>query len=174
MKFHTFFAAAMAVTLALPAFGQETKSVAISDAFALASPGAARSGAAFMVISNAGTQDDRLVEARSDIAARVELHTHLMDSSGVARMVEVEDGFPVPAGGSHALQRGADHVMFMGLHQPLEAGQTVHVTLVFEQAGEVEVEIPVVEAARQGPAMGGAGGGTGHGPMQMQGHKHGG
>ena len=47
------------------------------------------------------------------------------------------------AGGSHALKRGGDHVMFMGLSQPFEPGVTVPVVLEFEKAGEIRVEIPV-------------------------------
>ncbi len=41
------------------------------------------------------------------------------------------------------LARGGDHVMFMGLNEVLTHGDTINVTLVFEKAGEVAVEIPV-------------------------------
>ena len=73
----------------------------------------------------------------------VELHTHLEDANGVMRMVEVEDGIAVPAGETHALKRGGDHVMFMGLNQPFVDGETITVTLTFEQAGDMTVEIPI-------------------------------
>jgi len=70
------------------------------------------------------------------------------------RMVEVEEGFAVPAGGMHALKRGGDHVMFMGLTRPMEQGDTVNVTLIFEKAGRIEVEIPVdLERGEDAPAM---------------------
>lgn len=157
MNFLKPLAAAAALAFALPAFAQDKPIV--SDAFAITSSAAAQSGAAFMVISNPGAADDRLVAARSDIAERVELHTHLMDAQGVARMVEVKEGFAIPAGGTHTLARGADHVMFMGLKAPLEPGYTVAVTLVFENAGEVAVEIPV-QAPGTAPAMD-----HGHGTM---------
>jgi copper(I)-binding protein len=49
----------------------------------------------------------------------------------------------VPAGGMHMLKRGADHVMFMGLNAPMQQGDIVNVTLVFEKAGRIDVEIPV-------------------------------
>ena len=62
---------------------------------------------------------------------------------GVMKMTHVEAGFAIPAGGSHALARGGDHVMFMGLAAPFEQGATVTVTLTFERAGEIEVAIPV-------------------------------
>ncbi|MEM8582390.1 MAG: copper chaperone PCu(A)C [Pseudomonadota bacterium] len=140
MSFKSLILGSAAALLTLPAFAGE---ITVSDAYARASSAVAKTGAAFMVIENTGSEADRLIEARSDIAARVELHTHLSDGDGVMRMIEVKDGFAVPAGGKHMLARGGDHVMFMGLTTPLKDGDSVAVTLVFERAGEVEVEIPV-------------------------------
>lgn len=150
-------AAVAALSLALPAFAEGP--IAIEDAHARASGPTAIAGAAFMLIRNAGPEDDRLVAVASDIAERVELHTHLMDAQGVARMIEVEDGFVIPAGGVHALARGGDHVMFMGLRRPMVEGGTVSVTLTFEKAGEITLEIPV--APGRGPAEGHGGHGMG-------------
>ena len=87
--------------------------------------------------------NDRLIGVKSDVAGRVELHTHKVDENGVAQMIHVEEGFAIPAGEAHLLKRGGDHVMFMGLNAPFEQGSSVPVTLIFEQAGEVVVEIPV-------------------------------
>ena len=149
--------AALAATLFLapvPALAHD--GLTIRDAHARAASAAARSGAAFMVIENHRDIDDRLIEARSDVAERVELHTHLQDTQGVMRMVEVKDGFPIPAGGEHALARGGDHVMFLGLTRPLNDGDMVTLTLVFETSGELVVEIPVNNSR-----------------MEMGGHVHG-
>ncbi|MDJ0823138.1 MAG: copper chaperone PCu(A)C [Paracoccaceae bacterium] len=132
--------AALAATLAMPALAGDIK---INDPYARSAMPGAKSGAAFMTIENTGEADDRLIAARSDIAARVELHTHKDMGEGVMRMMEVEEGFVIPAGGAHALMRGGDHVMFMGLTQSLVQGEGVSVTLVFETAGEMEIEIPV-------------------------------
>ena len=74
---------------------------------------------------------------------KVELHTHKQDANGVMQMMEVEEGFVVPANGMHALKRGGDHIMLMGLKRPLEQGEEITVTLTFEKAGEMEVQIPV-------------------------------
>lgn len=117
--------------------------IAIKDAYARSASPVAKSGAAFFVIENTGTEDDQLIDARSDAAKKVELHTHIDAGNGVMQMREDEDGFPVPAGGTHALARGGDHVMFMGLNAPFEQGNMLNVTLVFEKAGEIEVQIPV-------------------------------
>ncbi|MHA6266084.1 copper chaperone PCu(A)C [uncultured Aliiroseovarius sp.] len=137
----TILAAGAAALFALPAFAEGM--IMIEDAYARASGPKAMAGAAFFQIMNHGTEDDRLVAAKSDVAKRVELHTHKENAEGVMQMMEVEEGFPVAAGGMHALQRGGDHVMFMGLNQPFEDGSTISVTLVFEKSGEMTVEIPV-------------------------------
>lgn len=156
----TFLAGVFALAPALPALAGD---IAIEDPFARASTMMSKSGAAFMTLVNTGAEDDRLVAAASDVAAKVELHTHKEDANGVMRMVEVEEGFPVPAGGSHALQRGGDHVMFLGLTRPLEQDDLVTVTLSFEKAGDMVVEIPV--DLERGVPMGGMG--MGKGKMKM-------
>jgi copper(I)-binding protein len=60
----------------------------------------------------------------------------------------------------HALARGGDHVMFMGLNGPMEHGDTVSVTLSFEKAGDIVVDIPI-DLERK--PMHGEGHGHGHG-----------
>lgn len=124
--------------IALPAMAE----VKITDAYARVASPMAKAGAAYMLIENTGAAPDRLIAVESPAAKRVELHTHI-DDNGVMRMREVEAGFEIPPGGSHALKRGGDHVMFMGLTERWAHGDTVPVTLVFEGAGAVSVEIPV-------------------------------
>lgn len=141
MSLKTTFAAALsAACFALPALAD---GIMVQDAYARSSGKSAKSGAAFMVLMNQGDQDDRLIAVQSDAAKRVELHTHKENADGVMQMIHVEDGFAIPAGGQHELARGGDHVMLMGLTAPLEQGDAISVTLTFEQAGEVTLDIPV-------------------------------
>ena len=133
-------AAAAAIVLATPLFAEGIK---VDDPYARVSASMSTSGAAFMMIHNETGESDRLIDARSDIAQRVELHTHIEDDKGVMQMVHVEEGFELPADGMIAMERGGKHIMFMGLNQALAHGDKVNVTLVFEKAGEVAVEIPV-------------------------------
>ena len=158
-------AALAALFVALPLAASAHDGVHVHDAFAIISP-AGSSGAAFMLIDNHGAADDRLVAARSDVARRVELHTHIEDDQGVMRMVEVEEGFAIPSGGERLLERGGDHVMFLGLTRELAEGDSVEVTLVFEQEGEITLEIPV-----RAPGMGGHS--HGHAHDHSHGHSHG-
>lgn len=126
-----------ALALATPALAE----IEFHSQYARSSNAAA--GAAFMIIRNTGDTDDRLVAVRSDAAQRVELHTHREDENEVMRMIHVEEGFDLPAGGEIAMVRGAEHVMFMGLTEPFEHDQLIPVTFIFETAGEITVDIPV-------------------------------
>lgn len=142
MSFKTFATAAVAaIALAAPAFAESI--ITVKDPYARVASKMSKSGAAFMVIENAGDEDDQLIDARSEVSKLVELHTHKENDQGVMQMLHVPEGFTIPAGGMHMLARGGDHVMFMGLNETLNHGDTVNVTLVFEKAGEVQVEIPV-------------------------------
>lgn len=117
--------------------------IMVKDPYARSSTPSSVTGAAFLVLMNHGDTDDRLIGAATDVAKRVELHTHKEDANGVMKMMEVEEGFVVPAGGMHALKRGGDHIMMMGLKRPLEQGEEISITLTFEKAGEIEVMVPV-------------------------------
>lgn len=140
----------------LPSHAEEVTAgpLTIAEPWARASAGRARAGAAFMTIANAGTEADRLVAAAAAVSEVVELHTHVKDGD-VMRMRQVE-AIDVPAGETTALQPGGLHVMFIGLHDPLEEGETFPVTLTFEHAGDVTVTVTV-------KGVGAMGGGMGHG-----------
>ena len=162
----TLLAAGAAALFTLPAFADSK--IMVTDAYARASGMMATAGAAFMQIENHGDEDDQLIDARSDIAKKVELHTHKIDDQGVAKMLHVPEGFTIPAGGMHALARGGDHVMFMGLNDTMEDGKMVTVTLVFEKAGEVIIEVPVdLQRKPMAGAMNGAMNGAMEGGMKM-------
>lgn len=140
MTFRKPAALVAAAMFALPALAADT--ITITDAYARFMPGG-MAGAAFMQIENHGSEPDRLIGVASGIAERVELHTHRAGSDGMMQMLHVPEGFEIPAGGSHALARGGDHVMFMGLTEHPADGATVPVTLTFEKAGEITLDVPV-------------------------------
>lgn len=166
MKLKSVLAAAAAtLTLAAPAFAE----IIVEDGYARSSGMMAKSGAAFMIIKNTGTEDDHLISAASDISKRVELHTHIENDEGVMKMVHVEEGFIVPAGGMIHLKRGGKHVMFMGLNDAMEHGGEVTFTLVFRDAGEVTVTVPVDLERKPMGGMMNHGEGMSNDGMQQQG-----
>lgn len=132
-------AATAAIAFAMPAFAGDIEIVA---PYARSASPTAKTGAAFMQIVNHGGAD-RLIDAASPAADLVQLHTHIEGEGGVMKMQHVEEGFDLPEYGTLSLERGGHHVMLMGLTAPLEQGDTVSVTLTFETAGDMTVEVPV-------------------------------
>ena len=117
--------------------------IMVDDAYIRSSTAKSTSGAAFMVVMNHSGADDRLIGASSDVADKVELHSHRSDDNGIMRMGEIEGGVAIAADEMHAFKRGGDHLMFMGLKESLVEGAMVPVTLEFEKAGVVEIEVMV-------------------------------
>jgi len=132
-----------AATIAFPVLAGETSGIMIEDPYARVSTAASTSGAAFLMIMNHGETDDRLTGVSTGVAARAELHTHQEDSNGVMKMMHVEEGFAVSAGDMRLLQRGGDHIMLMGLNRALAHGDVISITLTFEEAGDVSIDVPV-------------------------------
>ena len=156
---HSLRAAAFGVLgAALLAFPALAGDISIMDPYARASGAMAKSGAVFMEIMNAGDSDDRLIAAHTVAAKMVELHTHIEDDNGVMLMREIEGGIALPAGQSHALARGGDHVMLMGLTGTLEQGDMIQLTLTFEKAGDMTIDVPVDNERK----------GAGHMKMKMK------
>ena len=145
----TLLAGFSVLAFAMPAFAEIT----IDDAYARSSGMSAKAGAAFFVIHNSGAEDDQLINATSDVSKLVELHTHKDMGDGVMKMMHVPEGFTIPAGGEHALARGGDHVMFMGINEGFEQGDILTVTLTFEKAGDITVDIPVDLERKDAPMM---------------------
>ena len=127
-----------AMLLAPAAARAQTPAVTVENPWTRAAR-AGGQGAGFLTLRSAG--GDRLLSASSPAANRVELHTHLRDGD-VMRMRPVEN-IELPAGTAVTLQPGGFHLMFMGLKQPFEQGGQVPVTLVFERAGSMTIQLPV-------------------------------
>lgn len=99
-------------------------------------------GGGYLVIRNTGEAADRLVEVRADFAEQAQIHEMRMEGD-VMRMRPLAEGLEIAPGESVELKPGGYHLMFMGLKAPLVEGESRSVTLVFEKAGEIEVEFNV-------------------------------
>ena len=98
--------------------------------------------AAFMTITNGGSADDRLVSAKTDVTQMVEIH-EMKDKNGVMEMSPLPDGLPIPAGTTVELKPGGYHVMLFGLKHDLVAGEQYQLTVTFEHAGDVTLDVPI-------------------------------
>ena len=117
---------------------------------AFESPKLAKTGAGFLMITNTGDTDDVLLDVRADFP-KVQIHT-TEETDGVARMIHV-DALPIPAGETVKLAPGGFHVMFMGLGDPFKDGEEIPATLIFENAGEVEITFDVEPRPESGEGM---------------------
>jgi copper(I)-binding protein len=161
MKRTIFLFAIFMLTLAACTPGGLT----VTDAWAR--PGlAGNNSAIYFVVDNPGA-DDTLLSAASDAAGEVQMHMtmmvgdsaehsmehdmdHSMEGSNtgtlpdaqVMRMVQQEN-VPVPGGEKVSFQPGGLHIMLLGLNSDLAAGDTIEVTLTFEKAGTITLQVPV-------------------------------
>lgn len=112
----------------------------ISGGFTRATlPGAPVAGG-FVTITNAGAEDDRLVAVSTSIAKEAQIHEMALEND-IMKMRRLEDGLVIPAGETVTLAPGGYHLMFMGLGGAIAEGDVVAVTLTFEKAGDVAVEL---------------------------------
>ena len=132
-----------------PAPAQNVGGLEIQAAWARASLAPRGAGAAYLTIMNRGAATDRLIGARTAISKSAQLHTHIVKDD-VARMRRVA-AIDVAAGSITVLKPGGHHVMLRSLKARLEAGRSFALTLVFEKAGEVVVQIKVLGATAKAP-----------------------
>jgi copper(I)-binding protein len=146
----------LVVALLLPfsqAQAQDMASFAVGD-LVVENPWAresvTRTGVVYLRVHNDGDSDDRLIGVASEVADKAQLHASEMQD-GVMRMRPVE-ALLVPAHGEAVLEPGGLHVMLMGLGDPLVEGNSLPLTLHFEQAGEVEVVATIESIGHRGAA----------------------
>lgn len=132
-------ASLLSIALAGPALAQVT----VSEPWVRATVASQTASGAFMKLSPSA--DTRLIEVRSPVAGVVEIHEMALENN-VMRM-RATRGLDLKAGKPVELKPGGYHVMLMELKGPLNVGDTVPITLVFEAADKtrqtVEVKAPV-------------------------------
>ena len=142
---------AVAATLSAPALAHDYKlgDLTITHPWARATIGMGKTGAAYLVVSNGGTAPDRLIATRTDAARKAGLHTNLVEN-GVMKMRPVE-AIEVAPGEPAVLRPGGPHIMLMGLKAPLQEGTTFAMTLTFEKAGTIQIQVDVQGGAALRP-----------------------
>ena len=113
----------------------------IQHPWSRALPPVAPTGAAYMKIENRGEASDTLTAADTPIAGYTELHEHVHE--GELMKMQRIDSVTIAPGEQVEFSPGGHHVMLFELKEPLVAGNMYPMTLTFERAGEVEVEVLV-------------------------------
>lgn len=93
-------------------------------------------------IENIGSTDDRLVAVVAEFSEIVQIHSMTwLDGSVI--MKDLTDGLVIPSGEVVVLDPNGTHLMFMRLDGPMVAGELQSVRFLFENAGAVDVLLPV-------------------------------
>ena len=130
--------------------GAAASSIQLSEAW---SRPAIATGVAYLTITNRSARPDRLISATAPVATAVELHESTetkgsmgsmngMAMGGIASMHRVAY-IPVPAHGTAHIAPGGYHIMLIGLHHDLHAGQTFPLRLHFADAGWIATTVHV-------------------------------
>lgn len=125
--------------------------IVVENAYVRAVPPGQQNSAAFMTLSNQSERDVALLAGESPAAEVVELHTHSMDG-GMMRMRRV-DQIQVPAGQTVELKPGGLHVMLIGLTAPLSPGDTIDLSLGFDDGSQQALSVPVKRINPQSSGM---------------------
>jgi copper(I)-binding protein len=120
----------------------------VTDAWTRATPGGSGNAAIYLRIVNLGKEADILVGAKTENAAKVDLHNTVMEG-GTAKMSPLAS-LVIPGGQTINFAPGGRHVMLTGLKAPLKEGESFFAKLIFKNAGEETLVVKVLGAGATG------------------------
>ena len=135
MRFFRFLPL-VAVFLSLPCW-----SVEATDGWMRAMPPGQPTAAAYLTLRNPTDSAAVLLAAATPMAGKVEIHRS-EQQDGMWRMRRLAD-LPIPAGGSTTLAPGGAHLMLFRMEHALREGDTLPLTLEFDNGETIDVEIEV-------------------------------
>lgn len=121
--------------------GSESATIQTYDAYAFATSPTPKNGAVFLTIKNTGIEDDALLSAQSDVAETIEIHEMAM-RDGIMQMRKLESLMVTPDSKS-ILEPTGNHIMLIGLNKPLVEGESFPMTLNFENAGDITIDVAI-------------------------------
>ena len=114
----------------------------IDSPWSRAVPKGAKVAAGYMKIKNTGSEPDRLVGGSTPVAGGFMVHEMSMDN-GVMKMRPLPSGLEIKPGETVELKPSSFHIMMTDLKQPIQQGKSFKATLMFEKAGNVDVDFAV-------------------------------
>lgn len=127
-----------------PAASTEGVTVVASDALCRPTPKGRQVTGCYLKIKS--SVDDTLLTVSSPVGALAQVHESRMESN-MMMMGELENGLPLSAGQTITLAPGGNHIMVMGVRDPLATGDTVPLTLTFATSKPVEITAQVGQPA---------------------------
>ncbi len=140
MKQLSLLAAGLFVSLG--ALAGAADNVTVQEPYVRLAPPNAPATGAFMVIKNNGDKDVKLVKADNPASKVTELHNHI-NEGGVMKMRPVS-AIDIKAKGEAVLKPGSLHVMLIDLKGPMKEGDSVPITLTFDDGSSKQVDAKVV------------------------------
>jgi len=129
----------LALTVSLAACGGGVDSLTVTDE-RIGEPTGPNAAMYFTVESDTA---DRLLGASTPVATSVQIHETVMDDHGAMGMHALQS-LDVPADTEVVLEPGGMHLMLIDVER-LSVGERVEVVLDWENAGEMKLEVEVVE-----------------------------
>jgi copper(I)-binding protein len=115
--------------------------IKIGHIWARATPPGAGAAAVYVPLLNEGKDADRLSSVSTPVAAKASIHGHVMEDN--MTKMPMMDGIDLEPGKPVALSPNGMHIMLIGLKQPLKDGDKFPLTLHFDKAGDIEVQVMV-------------------------------
>jgi copper(I)-binding protein len=114
--------------------------VQVSGAICRPTPNGRQATGCYLTLT--ASRNDTLTAVESPVGALAQIHSSNLENNMMI-MYEMEAGLPLPAGQAVSLAPGGNHIMLLGVKEPLVAGDTVPLTLTFAGAPAMEIEVPV-------------------------------
>jgi len=140
---------ALTIFSVLPTSIAQAADLLIEKPWARASIGISRPAAVYLTIQNNGVETDILTMVKTPVAEMSEVHKSEV-KDGIARMSPAGQ-VEIAAGSSINLEPGGLHIMLMKLKQPVKKGDSISMILLFENAGPIDVVVPVYGIGASGP-----------------------
>lgn len=136
--FRMFCAALM---LGAAGVSAQTPALTVHDAWVREPMGNRNTTGAFAIVENASATPRAIVAVSADVSDKVELH-EMKNEGGMMRMSPVKR-IEVPAHGKLELKPGSFHVMLFDMKKKPAAGDTITLTLTFDDGTRVSTDATV-------------------------------
>ena len=125
--------------------------IKIEAAWARETPNGAKVAGGYLKITNTASKSDRLTSGTLVAAGRVEIHEMTM-ADGVMKMRQLDAGLEIKPAATVEFKPGGYHLMFMDMKAPIKEHESIAGTLVFQNAGTVDVYFHVTAMGATSPS----------------------
>jgi len=135
---------ACSTLIVTPAFAHDHASdtLTINHPWSRPTPPGVPMGVGYMVITNHSEKDITFTSATTPRAKNVSIHESTM-TDGTMSMRPLKNGLIIPAGKTVELKPHSYHLMLEELEAPLKEGESIPLTVTFEGAEAMEIELEV-------------------------------